>query len=67
MANPLIFKTNDHFYNVIYVAKLEKVGDTKLLFTMTNNMKYSEVYNTSDDRDNAYKNFMDNFVVDNDS
>jgi len=67
MANPLIFKTNGNFYNVIYISKIFKVGDTQLKFLMTNNMTYTESYSSSDSRDNVYNDFIDTFVEDADS
>ena len=67
MANPLIFKTNNDFYNVVYVAFVEKIGDKQLRFLMTNNTQYMETYDSSDDRDNAYNDFMNTFVEDADS
>jgi len=63
----LIFKTNDNFYNVNYVVKVEKVGDTKLEILLANNVKYTEEYPDSDTRDKVYDDFMNEFVLDTDS
>ena len=63
----LIFKTNDDFYNVKYIANLTKIGDTELDFLLTNNVTHIENYDTKDERDSTYNNFINNFVVDSNS
>ena len=63
----LIFKTNNDLIPVFYIAKESKVNDTELDFLITNNFTKKEYYDNSKDRDDAYNNFINNFVVDNDS
>ena len=63
----LLFKTNDDFYNVKYVANLTKIGDTELDFLLTNNTNFIENYSSEDERDSTYNNFINNFVVDSNS
>ena len=63
----LIFKTNGNFYNVGYVVKIEKVGDTELKILMGNNSVYMEKYKDNKTRDKVYDDFMNEFVLDTDS
>ena len=63
----LLFKTNGNFYNVGYIVKIEKVGDTELRILMGNNSSYLESYKDSDTRDKVYDDFIDEFVLDEDN
>lgn len=63
----IIFKTNGNFYNVGYVVKIEKIGDTELKILMGNNSSYLESYKDSKTRDKVYDDFMKEFVLDEDN
>ena len=63
----IIFKTNGNFYNVMYISRIDKIGDTQLQILMTNNMKYIETYPDQNTRDKVYDDFMNEFVKDEDN